>query len=261
MIRRPAGSQRWILIAQGEHARVAGELAAVWQRDPPLGDVAARELLAAVYHHDDGWTDWDRAPAVDPERGVPLAFTEMPLGESLAIWRQSIRAATAYGHLAAYIVAGHFSALLERFGSWRRGPESQRAMAEQFLEEQRAFMADRQAAWQQAHPGLPADAILGRALAWLQFFDSLSLWLCTAERKEGETMNVPAGPAVTLIPVAPAAIAIDPWPLAGGEKTVEVAGRSVEAAHYRDREHLAAAEGEMVWLPFAFSPLAAKVKD
>src|SRR5689334_22023337 len=103
MIRRPQpgvdSQPQWVLISQVEHARVSGELAEHWA----AGALAPRdELVATIYHHDDGWREWEQRPDVDPEPGRPRAFTEMPLADSLVIWQRSIDAAARLGNLAPY---------------------------------------------------------------------------------------------------------------------------------------------------------------
>ena len=96
MIRRNVttenGQPGWLLISQVEHARISGEFAESWI-DSPTANVTflplinPEELLPAIYHHDDGWQDWEKSPEVDPQTGRPLAFTEMPLEVALEIWR------------------------------------------------------------------------------------------------------------------------------------------------------------------------------
>ena len=143
MIRRADGAEAWILISQIDHAQLAARLAAHW-RGPAADQLEPRlELLAAIEHHDDGWAGWEAKPGVDDVTGRPLAFDEMLLGESLAIWRHSITAAEAFGPLAAYCVAGHFCALLERFDSCAPGGPAKQKLAESFL----AYFAKRRAAW------------------------------------------------------------------------------------------------------------------
>lgn len=89
MIRRNAGTD-WLLISQGDHAHLAGEIAAEWGNDhvpalpvPPL-------LVPAVRDHDAGWAQWECAPRIDPQTRRPRDFTEMAMTESTAIWSRSI---------------------------------------------------------------------------------------------------------------------------------------------------------------------------
>ena len=80
------GTACWLLVTQPEHARLAGELAEHWGAGTVAPLVSPAELLPAVYHHDDGWSDWEQHPTLDPEHGRPRSFTEMPLERSLEIW-------------------------------------------------------------------------------------------------------------------------------------------------------------------------------
>src|SRR5262249_30681458 len=99
------GTPAWLLISQVEHARISGELTQAW--NPVFPD----EVTSAIAHHDDGWRAWEIATTLDPVRGCPLSFVEMPISDAIQIWSRSIEAASAYGHLAAAIVAGHFIGL------------------------------------------------------------------------------------------------------------------------------------------------------
>ena len=122
MIRRdidmPPGEPSWALISQVDHARISFELAEHWCEDQLWGhrvlanDDTLREALSAIAHHDDGWTEWEQFPGIDPEHHRPLSFTETPLDDSLAIWSESVHRAEKIGPLAAWMVAGHFAALL-----------------------------------------------------------------------------------------------------------------------------------------------------
>ncbi|MGH7139967.1 MAG: DUF3891 family protein, partial [Pirellulales bacterium] len=148
MIRRSKGTDRWVLISQVEHARLSGALAEAWGNEPFARLESHDELVAAVTHHDDGWSAWEVAPKVDLQTGRPLDFTETPLTDSLAIWRESIRRAGDIGPLAAYMVSGHFSALLERFSSRWKSDASLQLLAQQFLTDERADRQRALARWQ-----------------------------------------------------------------------------------------------------------------
>lgn len=188
MIRRDittsSGQPAWLLISQVEHARLSGALASQWQaRDlSPYtwqgGAVEAatrEEIVAAIVHHDDGWAAWEAAPGIDPQHGRPYSFmSELPLGESLAIWDASIASAGAIGPLAAWMVARHFRELLATSES-DHGP--QQPLADQWIDTVDRRCADWLAQWQRT-VAEPSPTIAQRALALLQATDVLSLWLC-----------------------------------------------------------------------------------
>lgn len=261
MIRREEreanGQRRWILIAQADHARLAGQLAEHWGAAgfPPIEP--RDDVLAAIYEHDDGWVEWDQRPDVDPERGRPLDFTEMPLEHSLAIWRTSIRRAAQTGPLPAYAVSGHFTALLRRSQSWRQADAREEELAREFLEKQDRQQAQWLREWQQAEEDSASERtveIAQRALALLQMFDLWSLWLCCAPRDSAFTLEAPNNRSMTLEPRTPQQIAISPWPLTVSSLELTVGGRAIEASRYADREALASAEGEPVELAWSLRP-------
>ncbi|HVW35890.1 MAG TPA: DUF3891 family protein [Pirellulales bacterium] len=245
MIRRTTrdeqGAECWVLISQVEHARISGVLAGRW--DPSISSQFdfRDELLAAIYHHDDGWADWEQAIGVDPETGRPLNFTEMPLVESLAIWRDSIAAASRHGDLAGYVVSAHFCSLLHRFSSRWQNDAVKAAIAGEFFESQKQHQADRLAAWNRRvkvpDVGVAADA----ALKMLQIFDSLSLWLCCSEHPEPETLEPPGAPAATIRSLAPFKATISPWPFADERIELEAVGRLIPATRYESPAELALA--------------------
>ncbi|MEM8944283.1 MAG: DUF3891 family protein [Planctomycetota bacterium] len=175
MIRReiqlPDQPKQWLLISQIEHARLCGVLAesCLTSVDQSLH----RELLQAAVHHDDGWSTWDARPKVDPDEGRPYSFRELPVADSLSIWKHSIDAAARYGLLSGWLVARHFLALLEKSESIKD------AVVSAWRDEVEAWCSKRLAAWQKTDPARNTVALAGEGLAWLQLFDMMSLWLCS----------------------------------------------------------------------------------
>lgn len=248
---QPAG---WLLISQVEHARLAGELARQWGREPFSPLAGGDEALAAVFCHDDGWALWEREPKVDPATGRPLNFTEMPLDQSLEIWQCSIDVARQQGPLAAWMVSGHFSALLRHANSWQRAGHAADPAARAFLAEQDGDRHEWLTAWQGEGASERTAELAGRALEFLQFFDALSLWFCTAERTEPHSLPVPGGPMLKLVPRSPSEIVCEPWPLRCDRMELSAAGRLVPARHYLDADDLAAESGREVELSWELVP-------
>lgn len=227
MIRRDendvAGQPRWLLIDQIAHARLAGQLADQWHFECPWPAVVRDQLIAAVFHHDDGWAEWDNHPDVGLNTR-PLNFTEMPTPVSTEIWRRSIVAGTAIGPLAIYAIAGHFRALLQRFDSWRQADAAARQAAENFIAFAEAEMETALAAWLGAGH-TPQWAAL--SLQALQGFDALSLWFCCALRTAPENFALPNGPLTRFTPRDMHSVVVSPWPFLTGELTLEVHGWSI----------------------------------
>ena len=119
MIVRPAGDTLQ-LITQPDHARLAGE---IMQHTIALAEHPRREsILLAITEHDNGWTEPDAAPLIDPATGVPLDFISAPIAVRQGVWPRGI-ARLAHNPWAAALVAQHAIAIFERYRSdnaWRQ---------------------------------------------------------------------------------------------------------------------------------------------
>lgn len=259
MIRRKVrfseGVGYWLLISQIEHARLSGWLASQCidrfgvsgsAHGKPVLNEICQELLIAITHHDDGWRAWESAPQLD-ETGCPLSFVELALTDSLAIWNQSIAAAADIGPLAAWIVAGHFSALLVTSEHHAKDPAGMRWLDEMTERRQAWFQR-----WRAANEQFHTAELAGEALHWLQLFDVLSLWPCMAYPLANEVAaEAPAAyqfdPAWKLVQeIRPAAddanrMVIDPWPFPQNGLTMAAAAKLVPVREYATAADLLAA--------------------
>jgi hypothetical protein len=249
-----------MLISQIEHARISGQLAAhaIAQfgasaeragSSPTPAHLATirQQVLAAIVHHDDGWTEWEQAPRLDPELGRPLTFTELEPAEALAIWSASIESAAATGPLEAAMVAGHFLRLLEH-GDTLRTNSVAVAWRAQMSSRRDAWLAEWQALDRLTHTAATA----AEALQWLWTFDEVSLWFCTTCRATGEMHDRPTssylagrGTPVQMQLLAPAAragrAAAAPWRFDVNKIAVTADGRSAPVERYADSQALLAA--------------------
>jgi hypothetical protein len=262
MIRRDDGGD-WLIIEQAEHARLAVELARAWGNDrfpalaiaatgttiksrPPTGiegrawGRACAAFDAAIAHHDDGWKEWDRQPRLDPQTGRPRDFLEMRMRDSTAIWTRSIAELRENGFpLPAYAVSSHFCFLAERAQDRDRDPDDQQTAA-LFLAEQRALHAALEADADSAGTGDDFRAFGELGYRTVQFFDRLSLWLCCAERSQPQSLAVPTGGTVTLIPSPdnPREISIEPTPLGAAAIKLETFVKRLPAREYMSQAEL-----------------------
>jgi hypothetical protein len=231
---------------------LAARLASTWRQGALREHVGCDELQQAILHHDDGWEPWDRAPRVDPQSGRPYDFLEMPLPEALRIWERSIERARQIGPLAAYVVSGHFTALLgaslSRRAEAERQPEAASFLARQALC-QRLWLA----AWHAAGPAR-TEAAAGAAVAALQFFDRLSLWFCCRELPPPREDGLPGGARSRFEAVAVGRVRVEPWPWDAPSLEVFVTARRVEAAHYASDAELAKAASQVLTLGWLLRP-------
>jgi hypothetical protein len=204
MLLRPDGDAV-ICIGQPAHAFVSGQLAARWAPKP------SEEVILAAAQHDAGMADWDAAPELNPETGLPQSFMEMGLDTHLRLWSHAPYRVLPQSRYAAVLVSMHGAALYEM--RKRRTPE-----VERYLHEQREL--------QRRLGGDFDQAELRRDQQLLKTWDSMSLGLCLG----WESAEDP-----------------DPWPFAADEITVHCDGRRLEGRFDNEqamREALAAAPWE-----------------
>lgn len=262
MIRRPATSADrspcWVLISQIEHARIAGELALHWgcSRSPYASLVKYSGLIEAVFHHDDGWTEWERSPTIEPDSGSPRDFLEMPLDEAMVIWERSIAAAAHFGPLAGFVVCGHFCTLLRRgMQAWHEPDKKKGRLAQEFLSAGTGYQQLALREWMQSELVANTEAAAHRALSWLQLFDRLSLWLCCRPQAELLDVPLPDAPGISLAPVNETNVIVSPWPFAAPRIELHVSGNRIPARRYQNSEDLAQQAKEPVVLSWLLDPV------
>jgi hypothetical protein len=245
VIRRDAGD-RWLMIAQPDHALLAGELAVLWRLDFAPGMPAA----LGVAKHDDGWIEWEKAPRAHPETGVPIDFTETTAAEHLDIWRRGPALVARADPYAGVLVSHHGSGLTEKklrvatsLASEERG-----ALAG-YLDEQRAF---REATAGAAGIDLAAPSV-ARDVALLRLLDYLSLVLC-CDPAETRTLEID-GLRLELTALGERAVALAPWPFGEYAEVLRpVEARAIPKRRYDDASLARAlAEAERVAVDLRFA--------
>jgi hypothetical protein len=185
---RQAASDWW-LVAQPDHAALAGDLAARI-RAPQFPRLDA-DIVQAIALHDEGWAAFDRAPILNG-RGRPLSFFEMALKDFLRAWWDSIERAQQESPIGGILVSEHFC----RLGRWRlqtvQDTPQDRAAVREFLERE----AERQQQLSRRQDrGLKEILVL---VDVLQFCDLFSLYLCCGARDAVEFPQKFNGQAVCI---------------------------------------------------------------
>jgi hypothetical protein len=101
-----------LLITQPDHARLAGRIMA---HCAPLARMPRREaILQAIAEHDNGWTEEDASPGVDPQTGAIVDFVSAPLAIRHAVWPRAVQRLASNPWVAA-LVAQHAITVYERY--------------------------------------------------------------------------------------------------------------------------------------------------
>jgi hypothetical protein len=188
-----------LAIAQASHAWISGQIARAW-----VGIGTRREeVCLAAEQHDVGMSEWDLAPTLNPDTGLPHSFMEMPLEVHLGLWNRAPRLLLSQSAYAALLVSMHGTALYER-----RDPDA--PGVREYLDGQRRLQDELAA----ATGADPEEMRRHQRLIWT--FDFLSLALCLDWAPTSiEGLEVREG-------------TVDPWPFEPGAVEVRCEARRLD---------------------------------
>ena len=226
MLLRPDGDDV-ICIGQPAHAWLSGQLARHWHPAPEPYE----EVCLAATQHDAGMADWDAAPELNPQTGLPQSFMEMALDTHLRLWTHAPQRVLSQSRYAALLVSMHGTALYEMRDLDRMSGED--------ADKVRSYLGEQRALQQRLSDGLDEPANIKRNQQLLWTWDFLSLALCL--RWDGRAVNGIAYTGTTF----------DPWPFRDESVTLMTEGRRL-AGRFEDEGELRAALDRAPWVTLEF---------
>lgn len=218
-----------IVISQPAHAGISGQLARAWGNDLVGNVVPLDGVVMGALLHDIGWVDWEQAPTLNRDTGLPHSFLQLSTRVHLGIWDTASSRALAFGRYPALLTSMHFTGLYERFHDYSRDTEDEARDA-------RALVA-REQAFQQAiieslrdDPAIAShasDQALDRNRRLVAHWDGMSLAICHGVTAARTFRHVPAdGKDIEItFQLDGAVLVVDPWPFATDTVLVSVEGR------------------------------------
>jgi hypothetical protein len=228
-----------ILISQPAHGWVSGQIARHWGNEtffaPP------EEVCLAAEQHDLGFLEWERAPTLNAERGLPHTFMDMPSGTHLHLWTTGIQQMLQFGRLPALLVSLHFTDLLGRHGTGT--PEARTFLdAQQNLQTTLATSlrndCSLRAPW--------SDDEITRFQQLISIWDWMSLLLCMRLRKDETIRQVPASKNgcedIVIRPMDDThrRYSVCPWPFCEATIQLTCEGRRLLSRHSNEEKMRAA---------------------
>jgi hypothetical protein len=247
------------LISQPAHAGGAGQLAECWQKPCDWPDAIWHRFVEAVHRHDDGWLALEDTPALD-EAGRPYTFKNLPTEEHVSVWRRGIDQLAENDPYHGLVLALHAHWLYTQVA--RNDDPTGEAAAQQFLQwidgridELMRQLSGAGPAEQQA----VGPRRLEEARRLIGFFDMVSLVLLGAlpmndwpeplpfgERTESLRLHLPQSQT----------LAVEPWPFATSQVTVNVPAYDVQQDTFESSQALGQRlrDCEPVTLQFCVQP-------
>lgn len=240
-----------LCIPQSEHARVSGQIAAVWGNDRVPRSEPSVELALAAARHDIGMDAYDAEPDLDHETGLPQSFMSMPLAEHLRCWRRGPALVVDESPYAAILVSLHGTTLMARKST---DDAAERELVDAYLaegEDLRAGIRDQLATDPHLAAYLEPDPI-ERNRRLLSLWDAMSLAVCMP-RLPQRLADTPAGEPPVVVEMDfhgdgggehgagdPHVVTVKPWPFGVDEVHLWAEGRRL-GGRFTDAESMRAA--------------------
>ena len=216
ILRSPEDGTR-LLIPQPSHALLSGQMMAAWGAPGFARPDPAAEVILAAGQHDIAWLSWEAAPTLDPETGLPHAFTGLGPAVHAPMWARGVEIArAAYGLWPALLISLHGTRIYTQYMNPDRLPAEDHAAIDRNNAKEEALQAD----WI-ARLGATRDQV-ERNSALVAVTDALSLALCFADPdKAGEApMEDGSTRKMTLVRQGPSRWSLNPWPFRDSALTV-----------------------------------------
>jgi uncharacterized protein DUF3891 len=211
------------LITQPDHAHLAGR---VMEHCVPLASRPRRDaILHAVAEHDNGWTEGDAAPSVNPATGQIFDFISAPIAVRQGVWPRGV-ARLAGDPWAAALVAQHAIVIYDRFHA---DPNWTPFFAG--MERLRGEMLDAS--------GLPLDELLSD-YPFVRLADLISLSFCTGLADELRVND-------WRVRLADTRVITTPDVFGGAEIPIEIGMREIRNERYNSDAALRLAVSEAGW--------------
>jgi hypothetical protein len=102
-----------LAIGQPAHARLCGQFSRAWGNERFGAVEPLEEVTLGAEQHDLAWGDWDLAPALNPDTGLPVSFLELDPGLGAELWRHGPPRLIAQSRWAALLATMHGRRLSE----------------------------------------------------------------------------------------------------------------------------------------------------
>ena len=103
-----------LVIRQTDHAFLAGFFAREWGNERFTKPQPNASFCMAVAEHDNGWSEWELQPQLDPKTHLPYSFMSIPTAMHIALYQRGIERLVRVDHYAGLLGSMHASALYDR---------------------------------------------------------------------------------------------------------------------------------------------------
>jgi len=246
MIVQEQGEQL-ILIRQTDHAVLSGFFAREWGNDQFIQPAPVESFRLAATEHDNGWSEWEILPQIDPATFLPYTFMSIPTEEHIAIYQRGLERIVKIDQYAALLASMHSAGLYDRTRATMPGFSAKYVKANemQVVNEFVQRLRLQQLRLKVDLRGNPItktyadEKSLQANVQRLETLDRLSLYFCTTSSGDATIEDVPVDNQGTeadldLRREGLDAVTLSPYPFRRDPLNVSILARRVPKRHYAD---------------------------
>ena len=245
MVLRREGDEAVVAIGQPAHAWISGQLARAWGNQRFGAVEPWEEVCLAAEQHDIGMAEWDAAPELNHDTGLPYSFVEMPLETHVRLWNRAWELALPQSRYAALLVSMHGTALYG-MRDLSKLDERESALVRSYLDRQREVQG-------RLRGSLDDASLVDRNQRLIWTWDAFSLALCL-DWAPHTLRAVPTADGevdVELEPAGDRTVSVAPWPFSDSTVQVRTEGRRLEG-RFKSEEKMRAALADAPWTAVEF---------
>jgi hypothetical protein len=103
-----------VVIRQTDHSLLAGFLAREWGNEEYTRPEPFAAFRLAAAEHDNGWTEWEMLPQIDPVTFTPFTFMSIPTAEHIDVYKRGMERIIKADRYAGLLVSMHCAGLYDR---------------------------------------------------------------------------------------------------------------------------------------------------
>lgn len=220
MLHRVHEEEGIVVISQPAHAWVAGQVARSWGNEIFGEFKPDADVYIAAALHDIGYLNWEQAPNLNPQTGLPYSFLELPTETRLMLWRRSIQKMMRYARYPALLVSLHFTHLCDNHRKFDSPKDFE--LEKKFLHDQEELQRTLATSLQNDFYYGPwaSDENIERNARLVSVWDWISLSLCIGFEEERVIAKVPSAAGEITLNLAVKdghIVRFDPWPFRSEE--------------------------------------------
>jgi hypothetical protein len=234
-----------VVIRQTDHATLAGFFAREWGNEVFIRPEPFDSFRLAAAEHDNGWSEWELNPTIDPATFSPYTFMSIPTAEHIEIYKRGIDRIVQEDRYAALLAAVHAAGLYDRARATIPGfsakyvKSNEAQLVAEFVQrlrlQQLRLKVDLRA--DAVMKSFAEDKSLQTNAQRLEALDRLSLYFCLAPLAESTIDAVPrdeqGGEADwELRPQADKSVVLTPYPFRRDPLDISILARRIPKQRY-----------------------------